>query len=156
MGIGHFGARIQYTLAALALSVPDIATQRLVSNPRGMSPHGYTGFSTRSLGQVLRLAAATVHGGLESPPAVQHVVVVTNANDSAVNNALTRQLISLWQSRGLRWVEAYEFPKQDALLHDLIDPAKEQQKVEAVYPVLLDLLSRTVLPGEPPPTEAAS
>jgi hypothetical protein len=69
-------------------------------------------------------------------------VVITNANDVAVSNQLTRQMVSLWQSRGLRRVEFYEFDREQELEHDLIDPNNPKQRVDLVYPILLDLIVR--------------
>ena len=64
----------------------------------------------------------------------------------AVSNQLTRQLVSIWQSRGLRRVEYYDFDKMQRLEHDLIDPNNPKQQVELVYPILLDLIARTDAP----------
>jgi hypothetical protein len=71
------------------------------------------------------------------------VLVVTNAADPAVSNTITRQLVNLWQAHGLEWVESYEFPRALGLLHDMIDPIQAKQRVDVVYPVLLNLLVRT-------------
>jgi hypothetical protein len=69
-------------------------------------------------------------------------VVVTNANDISVSNQLTRQLVSLWQSRGLKRVEYFEFEREQGLEHDLIDPNNPRQRVDLVYPILLELIAR--------------
>jgi len=69
-------------------------------------------------------------------------VVVTNDNDVAVSSQLTRQLVLVWQSRGLQRVEYYEFSKEQALPHDLIDPNNPHQRIDLVYPILLDLIAR--------------
>ena len=105
-------------------------------------PYAYVGWSSRALGEVLRLGVATARAAVRQRPAGQHLVVVTNANDVAVSNQLTRQLVSLWQSRGLRRVEFYEFDREQGLEHDLIDPNNPQQRVDLVYPILLDLIVR--------------
>jgi hypothetical protein len=59
----------------------------------------------------------------------------------AVSSQLTRQLVSIWRSRGLQRVEYFEFPKQQRLEHDLIDPNNRNQRVDVVYPILLDLIA---------------
>ena len=84
---------------------------------------------------------------MKQRPAVQNLLVVTNANDPAVNNSLTRQLVSLWQARGLQQVSFYEFDRREALEHDLVDPNNPKQRVDLVYPILLDLLTRDDVPG---------
>ena len=92
-------------------------------------------------------------------PACQHLVVMTNANDVAVSNQLTRQLVSLWQSRGLRRVEFYEFDRDQRLEHDLIDPNNPRQRIALVYPILLDMILNDPEVGAAPlalPDDASS
>jgi carboxylesterase len=110
-------------------------------------PYAYIGWSSRALGEVLRLGLATFLVAMKQRPAVQNLLVVTNANDPAVNNGLTRQLVSLWQARGLQQVTFYEFDRREALEHDLVDPNNPRQRVDLVYPILLELLTRDDVPG---------
>jgi carboxylesterase len=70
------------------------------------------------------------------------VLVITNAADTAVSNNVTRQFIMAWQTRGLREIELYEFERELKLHHDLIDPHNPVQRVDLVYPILLDLIDR--------------
>ena len=144
LGMGQFRLRMQVLLTALALTFPDIETQHFRPFDDA-APYSYLGFSTRSLAEVTSLGMATVRAALRTPPAARNVLVVTNAADPAVSNTVTRQLVNLWQAHGLEWVESYEFPKALGLLHDMIDPIQAKQRVDVVYPVLLDLLAR----GEP-------
>jgi pimeloyl-ACP methyl ester carboxylesterase len=140
LGFGAFGGKAQLLIMNLALLLPDIATQRFTKVDRAM-PYAYIGWSSRSLGEVLRLGLATFIAALKERPAVQNLLVITNANDPAVNNNLTRQLVSLWQARGLLQVKFYEFDRSEKLEHDLIDPNNPNQRIDMVYPILLDLLS---------------
>jgi hypothetical protein len=57
---------------------------------------------------------------------------------------LTRQLVSLWQSRGLRRVGFYEFDREQGLEHDLIDPNNLNQRVDLI--VRDDALGMSPLP----------
>jgi len=159
LGFGSFGGKVQLLLMNIGLALPDIATQRFTSVDLAM-PYAYVGWSSRALGEVLRLGLATFLFAMKQRPAVQNLLVVTNANDPAVNNGLTRQLASLWQTRGLQQVTFYEFDRREGLEHDLIDPNNPKQRVDLVYPILLDLLTRDDVPGvtaERPeaPTEVA-
>ena len=55
-----------------------------------------------------------------------------------------------------RRVEFYEFDRDERLEHDLIDPNNPHQRVDLVYPILLDLIVRDdTLGGEPLPPLAA-
>ena len=74
----------------------------------------------------------------QTAPTVQRVIVVTNANDTSVNNALIAEVVAHWQADGAH-IETYEFPLSQGLIHDLIDPDQQDQKIEVVYPELIDL-----------------
>jgi carboxylesterase len=141
LGFGSFGGMVQLLIMNVALFLPDIATQKFTKVDRAM-PYAYIGWSSRALGEVLRLGLATFLAALKERPAVQNLLVITNANDLAVNNSLARQLVSLWQARGLQRVAFYDFDRSEKLEHDLIDPNNPNQHIDLVYPILLDLLTR--------------
>jgi pimeloyl-ACP methyl ester carboxylesterase len=140
-GFYTYGERMQLLFMNLVLTLPDIATQHFINGDRAM-PYAYVGWSSHALGEVLRLGMATARAALTTRPATQHLILVTNANDTAVNNGLARQIMTLWQSRGLRRVEYYEFDKGLRLEHDLIDPNNPLQRIDVVYPVIQDLIVR--------------
>ena len=141
LGFGQYGQWLQLLFMNVMLALPDVETHRFSRTDRAM-PYAYVGWSSRALGEVLRLGVATARAGVARRPAGQHLIVVTNANDMAVSNQLTRQLVSIWQSRGLRRVEYYEFDREQQLEHDLIDPNNPKQRTDLVYPILLDLVTR--------------
>jgi pimeloyl-ACP methyl ester carboxylesterase len=152
LGFSTFGVYAQMLFMNVVTAVPDVATQRFTKSDRAM-PYAYVGWSSRALGEVIRLGIATASAAMQQRAAVQQLLVITNANDVAVNNGLARQLVSLWQARGLRRVEYYEFDAVEQLEHDLIDPNNPKQRVDVVYPILLDLITRDAVPvaGHPPP-----
>jgi carboxylesterase len=139
LGFGHYARWLQLLFMNIALALPDVETHRFGATPRA-APYAYIGWSSRALGEVLRLGVATARAAVMARPACQHLVVVTNANDMAVSSQLTRQLVSIWQSRGLQRVEYFEFEREQKLEHDLIDPNNPRQRVDVVYPILLDLI----------------
>jgi pimeloyl-ACP methyl ester carboxylesterase len=148
LGFGRYGRWLQLLFMNAVLALPDVQTQHFMRTDRAM-PYAYVGWSSRALGEVLRLGVATARAAVVDRPACQHLMVVTNANDMAVSNQLTRQLVSIWQSRGLRRVELYDFEREHELEHDLIDPNNPHQKIDLVYPVLLDLVLRDDALGRP-------
>jgi hypothetical protein len=83
---------------------------------------------------------ATFAGGLDRPPRVQDVGLLTSKNDDAVSDYIAWQLIGLWRARGLFKFTAVDFPKAMKIGHDMIDPAQKFQQTEIVYPVLVRLL----------------
>jgi carboxylesterase len=141
IGMGPAGLRLQLLFYQLMGRLPNLATQRFYKFGDA-APYAYLGFSSRSLAETMRLGLATISAAIEQKPASRRVLVITNAADTAVSNNVTRQFIMAWQTRGLREIELYEFERELRLHHDLIDPNNPVQRVDLVYPILLDLIDR--------------
>jgi esterase/lipase len=107
--------------------------------------YGYPRYATHTLGEMVHLGLAVRRSAQTRPPAARALLVVTNANDRAVNNIVTRALVQAWQRQGAT-VRTFEFEASLELLHDLIDPNQRGQRVNIVYPKLLELMA-----GEPHP-----
>ena len=134
------GTRLQKGLALLLPFLPDIRTDWFSVDPDSLD-HTYPGFSSRALGQLLRMSVATFAGAFDSAPKVQDVSLVTSKSDEAVSDLLSWQLIGLWRSKGLFKFTAVDFPKAMKIEHDMIDPAQVNQQTEVVYPILVGLLN---------------
>lgn len=116
----------------------DAELKATVPNP----PQVYPQNSTRAISQILRLGFVVRTAADQSPPAASAILVVTNANDDAVDNQVTSDVITSWRKSGFENLQTYEFRADLGLDHDLIDPAHPKQKVELVYPILIDLITR--------------
>jgi len=103
--------------------------------------YGYPRYSTHALVQTLRLGFATQANAQRERPAAQKIVVVFNANDNAVNNVLTMDVVKIWQAHDAN-LTTYEFEANLNLGHDLIDPTQPDQQIDIVYPRLIDWISR--------------
>ena len=102
--------------------------------------------STRALAQTLRFSMAVQAESAEVPTAARSMLVITNANDTSVDNALTAEMVASWREWGVD-VATYEFAADLELKHDLIDPSQQTQPV--VYPVLVELITKAAeRPGE--------
>jgi alpha-beta hydrolase superfamily lysophospholipase len=106
----------------------------------GEPRHAYPRYSRRALAQILRLGFAVQTAAQQAPPATHNILVVTNANDNAVNNGLTTTVVNNWRDHGAN-LTAYEFATDQGLGHDLIDPAQPDARTDLVYPRLIDLIS---------------
>jgi esterase/lipase len=142
VGIGSFGGPLQLLIGQLLTLLPNVPTQRFYTF-EDAAPYAYLGFSSRSLGETMRLAFATLYAALKNKPATKRVLIITNAADTAVSNSVARQFATIWQARGLQHLELYEFERELKLHHDLIDPHNPIQRVDIVYPILLDLIDRS-------------
>lgn len=101
--------------------------------------HTYPRYSRHALAQTLRLGFAVQAAARRAPPAAHTLLVVTNANDTSVNNALTADVVEDWREHGAN-IKTYEFEADLGLSHDLIDPATPDERVDIVYPRLIDLI----------------
>lgn len=110
----------------------------------GALGHNYHGFATRGLGQMMRLGFSIYDAARTTRPAAQSVLVITNAADPAVENSITRKLVKRWKAVGLDRLETCEFEATYRLIHDVIDPKQQEQQTALVYPVLLDLITRSM------------
>jgi pimeloyl-ACP methyl ester carboxylesterase len=133
------GTRLQKGIALLLPLLPDIRTDWYNVDPDAPG-HTYPGFSSRALGQLLRVSVATFAGAFGQAPRVQDVVLVTSKSDEAVSDFVAWQLIGLWRAKGLFRFTAVDFPKTMKIEHDMIDPAHKNQQTQIVYPVIVRLL----------------
>ena len=102
--------------------------------------YAYPRIATRALAQILYLSYAVRVAARREPPAARAILVVTNANDTSVNNVLTAQVVELWRARGARDLRTFEFDASLGLGHDLIDPSQPGQRTDIIYPKLIELI----------------
>ena len=137
------------TAVRLVLALPDqyLWWNTLVRNPfaprvsalSAQGVQGYPRFSLHGLAQLLRLAAAVRSLARTTAPAARSILVITNAADLPVENAAAVRLMADWRAHAAR-VTTYEFPYHLWLEHDLIDPAHPRQRIDLVYPKLIELM----------------
>jgi carboxylesterase len=123
---------------ALMHVLPNMMTQTF-RPMKGGPPHNYRGFATRGLGQTTELGLAVYDAARSRPPAARTIAMITNDRDIAVNNVLARDLARRWQVTAPGRVTNYVFRDGSMLDHDIIDPTQKNQRVDFVYPILLDL-----------------
>jgi len=105
-------------------------------------PHVYPRFSTRALGEILRLGLAVSSLARRAPPRAASILVVTVGGDHAVNNEAALAVARAWRKRAGDRVETYEFPRELELGHDMVDPLQPYARTDLVYPVLVKLMTR--------------
>ena len=136
----HLGVNVSKLIMYLLYLLPNLMTQWFRKGHG--SPFGYKGFATRSLAVMMRFGFSVYEAARKMKPAVQSVLVIANAADPSMNNAIIRSLVQRWQQNGLRYCELYEFDGSHHLPHDIIGTQNPQQNVSYVYPILLALLTR--------------
>ncbi len=106
----------------------------------GGPPSAYPRFSTRALGQSLRLGLQVAEAARREPPGARSIQFVTVGGDAAVRNDATAEVQIAWRRKAPGRVQGYEFPIAMGLGHDLIDPLQPHQQVGRVYPVLTEMM----------------
>lgn len=106
-------------------------------------PHAYPRFPSRAYAEMLKLGYEVKQAARSEPPRARELRVVINQNDPAVNNKATLRLVQRWRRQGAQ-VSVYQFPKEQGLLHDLISADQVYQRIDVVYPVLIDQITRAV------------
>ena len=103
-------------------------------------PTAYFGFYTQALGEIRRLGWSVLVAGSHKGPASRKILVVTNANDHAVNKEGIEAIVKNWRNHRTADVRQFEFHKTLKLEHDIIDPQQPHQNVSMVYPKLIELI----------------
>lgn len=101
--------------------------------------HAYPFYSRHALTEILRLGFAVKKEAMLKPPAAGKMIVIFNSNDTMINNGMTMQMVDIWKSHRAN-LTTYEFEAGRKLPHDLIDPAQPDQRIDIVYPRLMELI----------------
>lgn len=102
-------------------------------------PYAYPRYPVHAIGALLRLSFAVQDAANRTPPAVREILVVSNAADTAVSNGATAAVADAWVRNGAV-VRRFVFPADLGLNHDVIDVNQPEQRVELVYPTLIELI----------------
>jgi esterase/lipase len=103
-------------------------------------PHtAYPRYATHALMQTLRIGDEVYAAARQHPQLAKRIVTIVNHADPAVNNQVTRALVSEWRAwnrDGATYVELRDLPEN----HDIIDPENPLARTHLVYPKLLEAL----------------
>ncbi|MDQ2993281.1 MAG: hypothetical protein M3R30_10770 [Candidatus Eremiobacteraeota bacterium] len=106
----------------------------------------YPRFSTRALGQALRIANLVYRDADREPPLAHEALTIVNRADPAVNNAVSADVSRNWhglRGAGIAYRELRDLPTN----HDIIEPDNPLARTDLVYPILLDALFSEELPA---------
>jgi alpha-beta hydrolase superfamily lysophospholipase len=134
---------VSYALTRLALALPDMY---LWWDPRLKEQQhpstAYPWFSTRALAQTIRIGDDVYAQSRRRAAAAASVVLLTNVNDPAVNNAVTHDVALAWDKHRPGFAIEYEFtdlPRN----HDIIEPDNPNARTDIAYPRLLEFIMAT-------------
>lgn len=138
-GVTYIPKAINSGVTQLARAIPNIfiwwdSKLKLDCKP----DYAYPRFATRALAEIMRLGYAVRYAAAETKPAGGRAIVVTVNNDPGVDNAVAAEIAEHWRKQNTPVIE-YEFPAELKLVHDLIDPNQPWQRIDVVYPKLIEL-----------------
>jgi carboxylesterase len=143
LGVGFIPRVLTRLMTRLILTIPDRfmwwdPTNRM-DNPFS-SPYTYRGYWVHALFENLRLGFAAREAAEKARPSAGAILVVSNANDTSVNNAVIAEYERIWSRYGGDFLRTFQFPKDDMVPHDMITFTRPDGRPEIVYPKLLELI----------------
>jgi alpha-beta hydrolase superfamily lysophospholipase len=135
-GMGHLPSFVDTFLTNLFLRLPNI---NILDPSEPVRDHVYRGESTRGVAEALLFGETVFTQAKSSGPAAVQIIVVTNGNDTTVDNRHTQELADLWENSGVVIVR-YEFPASLGFPHNSIDVSEPDTDTDVVYAKILELL----------------
>jgi len=143
LGVNYIPKPLTRPITNLVLSIPDIFLwwdgSKKMDNEL-IAPYSYRGYYLHALFENLRLGFITEAQSRKSKPAAGAILVVTNANDPAVNNQVVASFEQLWLAHGEAFLTTYQFEKELALPHDFITSTHLKGQPELVYSKLIEII----------------
>jgi len=138
--------KIPTPLTAAAMNVYSMLPDALVwwdplLKEKVLPAHDYPRYSQHALAQILRLGFTVQADAQHKPPSAKKIVIVLNANDKMINNEMTMKMVNIWKKHHAA-LTRYEFEADLKLCHDIIDPAQPDQRIDIVYPRLMELINQ--------------
>jgi pimeloyl-ACP methyl ester carboxylesterase len=112
---------------------PDEAT-------RGAFPHGASDTSAQGAAAYMEVAQTILHSAEHEAPKAGRIITVINDADTTVSNAMIDTLAERWHATAPDRTQVRHVDASLRILHDMITPDRDGQKVDVVYPMLLELL----------------
>jgi carboxylesterase len=139
-GIALIPNRLMNTVAERLLRVPN---RFLWWNPilrdRHIAACGYPRYTTHAIAHSYRIARSLLDEALTTSPGAQHVTIVTNAAEVAVNNHAVRRLYRRWRRHRPDSVELAVLTGLP-LSHDIVSPLRPWRLADRVHPRLVNAI----------------
>jgi carboxylesterase len=102
----------------------------------------YARYPMHALLHFFRIGISVQRQARRAAPTGGQVLMLTNAHEPAVNNALIYRLTRAWRRHAPDRVHAYEFERDLRLPHDLITPGTPDVPTDVVYDRLIEQVSK--------------
>jgi len=144
LGVKYVPRPLTRPVTNLILSIPDLFlwwnADKKMDNEL-IAPYSYKGYTTHALFENLRLGFVAERQAKQEKPAAGAILVITNANDQAVNYDVVVEFEDLWLKHGEKFLTTYQFDQTLSLPHDFITPTHPDGQPDQVYPKLIELIT---------------
>src|SRR5258705_2178089 len=136
LGLSHVSTTVETPMMNLTSRVPNYSK----SDPADtLRPDRTLGWSTRGVGEMMKLGMAVRRNADNHPPLARDIRVLANANDHTVNRSAIDELVAHWRAKGAP-VTMYELSDTLHIPHDVVDPDEATGNTKITDPVILALL----------------
>ena len=136
LGLAHLSTTFQTPTMNLMLRVPNYSAN---DPPDTLRPDRTLGWSTRGVGEMLKLGTAVRRAADDNAPLAHDIRVLVNAGDATVNREAIDELVAHWEEKGAP-VIYYEMADTLKLPHDIVDPDEATANPRITDPVFLALI----------------
>jgi pimeloyl-ACP methyl ester carboxylesterase len=77
----------------------------------------------------------------KTPPAAKEIWMVINDHDADVDGVYVQKVAEEWRAKKPGAIHIYHFPDELGIIHDCISVEQPKQRVDIVYPVLMDIIN---------------
>lgn len=110
-------------------------------------PYAYPRFATHALCATQQLGLHLMEVARQQPPAAEKIWMISNAADFAVSNSASATLVRRWRATRGTSVQAYRFPRELKLFHDVVDPLQPYAHAELAHPILEQIIVDGIQPS---------
>jgi esterase/lipase len=143
LGLSHMSSAVETLVMNLTLRLPNYSR---TGGSNTLRPDRELGWSTRGVGQMLRLGTAIRRAADKHAPGARDIRVLVNAHDRTVNREAIDELVQHWSAAGGQ-VSMFELADSLRLPHDIVDPDELTGNTRVTYPVILALLYGSTPPA---------
>ncbi|MFY9708729.1 MAG: alpha/beta fold hydrolase [Candidatus Cybelea sp.] len=136
-GIACIPNRLMNTVAERLLRLPNrFHWWNPVLRDKHIAACGYPRYATHAIAHSYRIARGVLDEALTTAPGAEHVTIITNAAEIAVNNYAIRRLYRRWHRHRPETVELSVLTGLP-LSHDIVSPLRPWRLADRVHPTLL-------------------
>jgi carboxylesterase len=110
-----------------------------IARERQLPDHGYPRYPTHAIAEALAVATALETHARTTPPATRRITIVTNASETAVNNAAAHDLADAWSAHAAGSISLRRITGLPPS-HDVIEPLRPGTLARRAYRTLLPIL----------------